>query len=415
MAGEAATGAAETPDFLSMTDEDFLNTMPPSAPVVEAPVEAPVIETPVAEAPAVEAPVEKPVEATPPATEAKTEEVNPLAVDDDKLGSTPPAVVDPVGSKPEDKPVEGEAKPEDKPVEPAEKPAESAPVDHEAFYKQVMAPFKANGKTIELKSPDEAIALMQMGANYTRKMQEIAPHRKALTMLQTHGITEDRLSFLIDLDKKDPEAIKKLIKDAGVDPMDIDTSVEPAYREGNHRVSDEEVNFQSALDEVSSLERGQETLQAINGWDQASKDVLWASPQIMAVIHEQRENGIYARIAAEVDRQRVLGKVPTNVPFLQAYKAVGDVLRDSGAFADLLKPSEQAAQPPVPAPVTPPAPVKEPAVVATRVAAPKSTVAHSEAASAASPTRSTPKPVQEFHNPLAVSDEEFLKNFKGRL
>ena len=57
-------------------------------------------------------------------------------------------------------------------------------------YNKIMAPFKANGKMIELRSPEEAVSLMQMGANYTRKMQELQPHRKTLLMLQDNNLLD---------------------------------------------------------------------------------------------------------------------------------------------------------------------------------------------------------------------------------
>jgi hypothetical protein len=268
-----------------------------------------------------------------------------------------------------------------------------------AFYKQIMAPFKANGKMIQLKDPSEAIQLMQMGANYTRKLQDIQPHRKVLLMLQNNDLLDEgKLSYLIDLDKKNPEAIKKLIKDAGIDPMDIDTSSEPTYLEGNHRVSDEEAGFRQVLDEMVSTQSGKETVQLINtDWDQASKEVLWQSPEIMSIIHEQRESGVYDLITTELDRQKTLGKIPPNTPFLQAYKTVGDELAAAGAFGSLG--TEQ----------------KEPAVVTTTVAAPKSAVTNGDKASAASPTRTTTRKAEKLVNPLAMSDDEFLSQMANRL
>ena len=92
-------------------------------------------------------------------------------------------------------------------------PTESEKTDYEAFYKEVMTPFKANGKLIELRNPAEAVQLMQMGANYTRKMQAIQQHRKVLTMLENNGLLDEgKLSFLIDIEKKNPDAIQKLVK-----------------------------------------------------------------------------------------------------------------------------------------------------------------------------------------------------------
>ena len=126
------------------------------------------------------------------------------------------------------------------------------------------------------------------------------------------------------LDKKNPDAIKKLVKDAGLDPMDIDTSEEPAYREGNHRVSDEEAAFRGVLDDLSATDNGKQTLQVINStWDQASKELLWKNPSVMNLINQQRELGIYDRILTEVERRKALGQVPINQPLLQIYQQVG--------------------------------------------------------------------------------------------
>ena len=301
-------------------------------------------------------------------------------------------------------------------VPPAGSVEEPKPVDHKAFYEQIMAPFKANGKTIELKSPEEAIQLMQMGANYTRKMQAIQPHRKVLTMLENNGLLdENRLSYLIDLDKKNPEAIKKLIKDAGIDPLEIDTEAEPTYLEGNHKVTDAEVNFRTNLDELSSTPTGKETLHTINStWDETSKEVLWGEPSLMTIIHAQRETGVYDRIVTEVDRQKMLGKIAPDTPFLKAYKDVGDVMAAAGGFDDLLKPKQTTEEAPANIPVGQP----EPEPVVTRAVKPKPSVENGDKASAASPTRSTSKPAKPFVNPLAMSDDQFMaefSKFQGRV
>lgn len=305
-----------------------------------------------------------------------------------------------------EKPGEAEAKPAEGAVPAAgskpEGQAEAAaqPVNHEDFYKKVMAPFVANGKTIELNTPEEVIQLMQQGANYTRKMQAIAPHRKMLTMAQNNGITEDKLSFLIDLEKGNPEAIQKFLKDKGVDPLTIDTDAEPTYREGTHKVSDNEVAFQTNLEELGSTPEGKETLQTINStWDDASKEVLWGEPGLMPVIHAQKANGIYDRIVSEVDRRKMLGQITPETSFITAYRTVGDDLFKSGGFDDLA---------PKPAPAVVP-PVKT--AVATTAAAPAAVVDNGDKASAASPTRSTPKPAKTNINPLAMSDAEFEANF----
>jgi hypothetical protein len=423
---------AEPKNPLAMSDEDFLNQTPPS---ISAPVNEPVQKTQEeldAEAAAAEAdrlaaeeeakraeaaskvePVVVDKTATPGKQGVNGDIVhtNPEVDKDGKTG-TATASTDPSKATAADK--EGAQKTDPAAATTAKDPAaagtQTAAVNYESFYKQVMAPFKANGKQIELRTPEEAIQLMQMGANYTRKMQDIQPHRKTLLMLENAQLMDpDKLSFLIDVSNGDPKAIQKLLKDKGVDPMSIDTSEDSNYLGGNHKVSDEEANFRTALSDLGSSEEGKQTLQAVNStWDQASKEVLWKQPDILPLIHQQRENGVYDRISTEVNRLQALGQIPAGTPFIQAYKAVGDLLQSQGKFADLVKPSPAGSTETVHT-HTPAEPV------ATRVAAPKSSVTNGEQASAAAATRSTPGKAEKVVNPLAMSDDDFLKQMQNRV
>lgn len=383
-------------EILGMSDEDFLK-MP--VPVVEAPSEpAPSGEEPnqVVDVPL----VQEPVTPEPVVQPAVVPDDKPDTVEDGSKKEGEEANADPLieGKVADDQkaPVtegkDGVSTPEVKADE-----QQTTPPNYEELYKALMAPLKANGKTIEIRDPKELIQLAQQGANYTRKMQELAPKRKLLMMLENNGLDEDQLSFFLDLKNKNPEAIKKLLKDSNIDPMDLDTSVEPAYKQGNHRVSDAEATFQSTLDDVRSTEDGQKTLQAIHStWDQASKEALWDNPQVMQIMHEQRMTGVYDRISGEVDRQRTLGIIPANLPFLQAYKTVGDQMVAENKFADLVEKQ-------TPTPQTPATPV------ATRTAAPKAAVVNNEKARAASATQAAPRNANAQVNFLAMSDEEFMK------
>lgn len=282
--------------------------------------------------------------------------------------------------------------------------------DYKAFHDKMMAPFVANGKTIQLQSVDEAIQLMQMGANYTRKMQSIAPHRKVLMMLENNGLLDEgKLSRLIDLDKKNPEAIRALVKEAGIDPLDIDVESDSTYVPGDHVVSDEAMAFQTTLEEVSSTPDGQETVRAITGsWDADSKAELWSDPSILPVIHQQRVSGVYDRVTAEIERQRTIGAIPPHVSFLNAYRVIGEHMTKAGAFNDLQGMAQAQTQAPAQEVIQRP--------VATRVASPRPAVSNSAKVGAAAPTRTaTPKRTEAFINPLAMSDDEFMKQFANRV
>lgn len=332
------------------------------------------------------------------ATEVSTAEVNPATgVATEEVKQPDNVVANPTpGSEAADPTGKGAPKPE----------VDAVSTDYKAFHDRVMAPFQANGKTIQLRSVDEAIQLMQQGANYTRKMQAIAPHRKVLMMLENNGLLdESKLSRLIDLEKKNPDAIRALVKEAGIDPLDIDVHGESTYTPGNHAVPDEAVAFQTTLDEVSSTPDGQETVREITAsWDPESKAELWKDPSILGTIHQQRISGVYDRVVAEIERQRTIGAIPANVSLLNAYRVIGERMTQAGAFQDLVA-AQQAAQHPA---------VQHP--VATRVASVKPAVTNSGKVSAAAPTRTaTPRRAEAFINPLAMSDDEFMKQFANRV
>lgn len=297
------------------------------------------------------------------------------------------------------KPTDGEPGTGEEETAKEDKSAET-PVDYKSAYEKIMAPFKANGKEVKLKNPEEAVQLMQMGANYTKKLMALQPNLRMLKMLENNKLLdEDKLSYLIDLDKRDPKAIQKLLKESGLDPLDIDTSAEPDYKSGNYRVSDEEMTFNSTLEEIASNPVGKNLIVEVNRtWDAKSKEALWTDPGILRVMNTQKENGIYDLISNEIDRRRLLGNIQNNVPFIEAYQAVGTEMQERGE----LSPKE-------PAKVAEQEPAKTSRVVETRPAKPKP-ASNNDRARAASPARSTPGKTKEEFNPLALSDEEFEKN-----
>ena len=379
-----------------LDDEAFLNEAPPEvtetvAQVVETPETA--VETPASESQEV-------VETS----AVESEVVTPASGETIELPNQENGEADNAVSLPETEALNTEA---------VVKPVDATPevVNFEAKYKEAMAPLKANGKTIEIQSMDELRQLASMGANFTRKMQDIAPHRKILAMLENNGLLDEaKLSFYIDVDKKNPEALKKLIKDSGVDPLDIDVSVEPAYQAGNHKVSDNEIAFRTVLEDLQSTPTGQETISLINSsWDQASKEELWKAPEVMATIQQQRENGIYDAISAEINRQAMLGKIPAGTPFIQAYLNVGNEMNARGAFTNVNTPNKGVQN----APMQTTVPVTAP--VATRVVVPKPQVTNSAAANAAASTRQSQKRVLPVVDLQSMSDDDFLKNWQNRL
>lgn len=381
-------------DYLGMSDEDLAQLPDPTpAVVVETPPDPGVV--PPAPDP-VDPPAPDPDDATPPVVTdpndagaaggdtGKGDEGGDAAPIPD--GQTPPAID---SDKP---PVGGE-------------PLVPAPVvqDQTAMAADLAARMakgiRANGKLLQIRSAEEGEKLLQMGANFTQKMQQLQPAMRVVKMLQNNDLLdESKIAFLIDLSQKNPDAIQKLLADSAFDPLTADKAKADGYVPGDHQVSDTEVQFQQALDDLAEADAGPEFLQEIAGkWDKESKQALWKEPSLLGTLHHQRSSGIYQVITSEIERLSALGQIPVGTPFLQAYRGVGDMLNEQGRFGQKSEPAGPAATP---------------------TAAPAAPVVRgpSEAAKAAAPIKATtPKSAAPTTDFLGQSDEEFLKSMKGRV
>ena len=279
-------------------------------------------------------------------------------------------------------------------------PAEAA-IDYEAAYKKLFAPFKANGKDLQVATVDEAVTLMQMGANYNKKMAALKPNLKLMKLLENNGLlSEEKLSFLIDLEKKNPDAIGKLLKDGGIDPLDLNAENASDYKPHTYNVDDRELELDTILGELQDSPSYNRTLDVVsNKWDGASKQVIAQQPQLLKVINDHISNGVYDLISTEIERERMFGRL-NGLSDLEAYRHVGDAIQARGGFDHLA--SQVQAKPAV-QPAVKPAPVVDDQKL-------------KDKKRAASPTKATPATaLAADFNPLALSDDEFTKLVNKRL
>ena len=94
-------------------------------------------------------------------------------------------------SQEEEFPDEAENQEEDDSQQTEEENTESNEVDYKAVYAALFdKPIKANGKEIKVNTPEEAIQLMQMGANYNKKMAAINEKLPLLKALENHNLLD---------------------------------------------------------------------------------------------------------------------------------------------------------------------------------------------------------------------------------
>ena len=276
-----------------------------------------------------------------------------------------------------------------------EKPAdaEAPAVNYEEEYKKLIQPFKANGGEIQVKDTDEILTLMQMGANYHKKMSALKPTMKMVKLLERHGLLDEtKLGYLIDLSKKDPAAIQQLVKDSGINPMDIDVDSDSTYSPKVAPVSDVEMQLHTVLEDIQDTPMYARTLQVVTDtWDEVSRTAAVANPQIIKVINDQIGSGIYDKVMGEVARARQFGKLQ-GISDFDAYKQVGDWMSNQG----MLQPK-------------PSAPVKTNIEADAQKKKDDEKRSAQRKAAGAPPVKKSVAPVAAKSGVLGMSDEEFLK------
>ncbi|MGL4252876.1 MAG: hypothetical protein ACRCR2_02285 [Fusobacteriaceae bacterium] len=277
---------------------------------------------------------------------------------------------------------------------------ESDSTDYKALYEKLIGtPIKANGKEITVDTPEDAVRLMQMGMNYSKKMEQLKPVQKVIAMLENNDmLDESKLSYAIDLLNKNPQAISKLIADSELNTFDLDEEEGKKYKPTNHSVSEQDLALDNALKEISDTPTYSRTVTVLGKeWDSASRDIVKNNPAVIGLINEHIASGIFDAVQQEVEKRKMLGSLPQGISDIEAYKFVGDAL--------------YANQPAQSAPVTGQrsengnAPVKAPIKKPSR----ETVVRQKKAASTPRAGRNSVS--RQMEDVFSMSDDDFMKKY----
>ena len=293
---------------------------------------------------------------------------------------------------------EDEVEEEEAEVETKEGEAEAEPeVDYAAEYKRLIGtPIKANGKDITIDSVDDAIKLIQMGANYYKKVEQLKPAQKIVSMLEkAQLLDESKLSFAIDLLNKDPAAIQSLVGD--MDISDVLDEKHNGYTPKDHTVSDIQLNLDNAISDVASTPTGHITLKVLGEqWDQASRQIVVSNPSIIGLINQHVADGTFDTVTREVEKRRMLGQIPQGLNDIEAYKFVGDQLYANGNATAAPKGQQRVATNANAKPIVKPS---------------KETVVNKKRAASNTARNSSQSISQNMDDVFAMSDEEFKAKY----
>lgn len=269
--------------------------------------------------------------------------------------------------------------------------------NYKAMVEQLLSPFKANGREIKVESVDEAISLMQMGANYSKKMAAMKPHLQMLRTLEKNNLlSQDKLNLLIELDKGNPEAIAKLLSTKNIDPLDLNIESAANYTPVDHKVGDNEFAVEEAFNAIEHTPTYSDTVNVIASLDDASKREIANDVGFISALNSHIASGIYQKVMAEVDKQKALGNF-AGVSTLTAYCRVGDMMNQKGLLSvqAATKPTEQTS-------------------ASTTQANAVNLAAKKRAAATPRTNKAVKTDPMEGLDPLTMSDEDFLRISKQR-
>jgi hypothetical protein len=391
-------------DFLTMSDADFMAQGAGKLAEVQA---AAVVETPETHT---EDTSNAEAQAAAEALAANTGATDVTATDTPEVDEEGQAAAE--GSKPAEAGADDDGNDEDDQTQP-EMGADGKPVEKPAAAKTDAAPssiglpdgterifetFRANGRDMKVKSVDEAIRLMQMGANYSQKQAANKKNLGYVKVLEQNGLLDhEKLAFAVDLMAGKPEAIGKLLKDSKIDVHDIDEDKVAAYRAESRAPSEAVMDLDAVVTEIQGTEHFDRLVGEMKGWDQKSQALIGSHPESLRQLTQQMESGVYDKVMDEVNRQQVLGSL-NGVPLMQAYNQIGQEMAQAGAFN---------------------APAAAPKGPVTKLVTPgkktsTATKADEERRRAAAPSKGVTTATEETKQPafLSMSDAEFLKQSK---
>lgn len=181
-------------------------------------------------------------------------------------------------------------------------------IDYKAFYTKVTSEYKANGKTMPgIKDPEDLVTALQMASNYAQKTAALKPSLKRVKMLK--DVTDEELNEMLDFRSRKPEVIKKALKEAELDPLDIDIDEDIDYVPTDHSIPDSQIEFEEVISTIEDTPEFAITSQVVSEqWDEASRQAMLEKPQLIVGLNQEIAMGRFGKVSALMDQARLLGR-----------------------------------------------------------------------------------------------------------
>ena len=212
-------------------------------------------------------------------------------------------------SETDEKDQEEDAHKNDEDSEEESENTDSEPNYKEFYEKVALAKFTANGKEVEgFKDPADLIRAQQALHGYSDKMKVIKEYKPFLKALEERGITADadKFNLAMSLIDGDPEAIKKVLKDKNIDPLELDLD-DIRYTAKNVLPSKAQMLIEETYEQAENLGVGDKFSRVINkDWDITSLKELVENNAVRNDLIQHLNDGTYDVVSDEIKRMELL-------------------------------------------------------------------------------------------------------------
>ena len=234
--------------------------------------------------------------------ETAVEDVEPSNDDDEEPTEENDGSIDEVDDSNQETQEQTDGKPDEEP-----KVSKGDTKDQASETHTELKPVKIDGVEVPVKSMEELYALASAGGKFTKKMQEIAKYKKSLVMMDEQGISEQDLSLLAEIKGGSKDALAVLLKQAKIDPLDIDETPSENYVPGAYIPNDQQVTLMEIDRELSVDPEYNITRDYVNNQlDPRSQDMLIQNPNMIRGLHQDIKSGVFPQVQAVAQKLRLM-------------------------------------------------------------------------------------------------------------
>lgn len=208
-----------------------------------------------------------------------------------------------------------------------EEQSENTELSAEEFRELLTKPFKASGREVVFKDPQDILRLMQQGFDYQKKMAGFKPQKRIIKTLEQHGLLDEaKLNQLIELSQGKPEAVAQFLKDRNIDTYELPDVEEKPHQYGNYMVDDQRIDFEEKVNELRGSQYGNAVLSFVNSLPDEDFATIFSNQSILDNLTFHAQSGLLDDALNQLAADRAVGKVPSDMSALDAYNAISGYL-----------------------------------------------------------------------------------------